>query len=129
MLTVGDTIRAFVIAQSVVALSRCSVLEMRSPDGEKGPAARRRPKAGREAYSLYVERPDEGGNEADGPLSAAWAEGEGVVPGDRALAGVVGVGHHRDALDARRVAADDAPVVLVDVAALLDPPAGERRAA
>jgi hypothetical protein len=37
--------------------------------GEKGPAARRRPKAGREAYSLYVERPVEGGNEADGPLS------------------------------------------------------------
>ena len=71
MLTVGDTIRAFVIAQSVVALSRCSVLEMRSPDGEKGSAARRRPKAGREAYSLYVERPDKGANEADGPLSAS----------------------------------------------------------
>ena len=30
---------------------------------EKGPAARRRPRAGREAYSLYVERPAEGGNE------------------------------------------------------------------
>jgi hypothetical protein len=39
--------------------------------GEKGPAARRRPKSGREAYCLYVERPVEGGNEADGPLSAA----------------------------------------------------------
>ena len=39
--------------------------------GEKGPAARRRPKAGREAYSLYVERPGEGANEADGPLSTA----------------------------------------------------------
>jgi hypothetical protein len=39
--------------------------------GEKGPAARRRPKPGREAYCLYVERPGSGGNEADGPLSAA----------------------------------------------------------
>jgi len=38
--------------------------------GEKGPDARRRPKAGREAYLLYVERPDEGANEADGPFSA-----------------------------------------------------------
>jgi len=27
--------------------------------------------AGREAYSVYVERPVEGANEADGPLSAA----------------------------------------------------------
>ena len=36
---------------------------------EKGADARRRPKAGREAYSLYVERPDEGVNEADAPLS------------------------------------------------------------
>ena len=41
--------------------------------GEKGPDARRRPKAAREAYSLYVERAAEGANEADGPLSAAWA--------------------------------------------------------
>jgi hypothetical protein len=39
--------------------------------GEKGPAARRRPKTGREAYCRYVERPVEGGNEAAGPLSAA----------------------------------------------------------
>jgi hypothetical protein len=38
---------------------------------EKGPAARRRPKVAREAYSLYVERAAEGANEADGPLSAA----------------------------------------------------------
>jgi hypothetical protein len=44
------------------------------PAGEKGPAARRRPKTGREAYSWYVERPGEGGNEADGPLSAAACE-------------------------------------------------------
>ena len=41
--------------------------------GEKGPDARRRPKVAREAYSLYVERAAEGANEADGPLSAAWA--------------------------------------------------------
>jgi hypothetical protein len=38
---------------------------------EKGPDARRRPKAAREAYFLYVERAAEGANEADGPLSAA----------------------------------------------------------
>jgi hypothetical protein len=38
---------------------------------QKGPDARRRPKAAREAYSLYVERADEGANEADGPFSAA----------------------------------------------------------
>src|SRR3989442_10116935 len=42
---------------------------------EKGPAARRRPKAAREAYSLYVERAAEGANEADGPLSATAAGG------------------------------------------------------
>ena len=42
-----------------------------TPGGEEGPAARRRPKIGCEAYSLYVERPVEGGNEADGPSSAA----------------------------------------------------------
>jgi hypothetical protein len=39
--------------------------------GKKGPAARRRPKTGPEAYSPYVERPGEGGDEADGPFSAA----------------------------------------------------------
>ena len=39
--------------------------------GETGPDARRRPKAAREAYSLYVERVAEGANEADGPVSAA----------------------------------------------------------
>ena len=73
MLTVVETVRAFVLAHSVVALrgDGSSVLEMSSQGGEKGSAARRRPKAGREAYSLYVERPDEGANEADGPFSAA----------------------------------------------------------
>src|SRR5438093_718379 len=38
---------------------------------EKGPAARRRPKVAREAYSMYVERAAEGANEADGPFSFA----------------------------------------------------------
>src|SRR5688572_1582554 len=41
---------------------------------EKGPAARRRPKAAGEAYLSYVEPAAEGGNEADGPLSAASRE-------------------------------------------------------
>src|SRR5439155_27382765 len=40
---------------------------------QKGPAARRRPKAAREAYSLYVERAVKGANEADGPFSATCA--------------------------------------------------------
>ena len=40
---------------------------------EKGSAARRRPKAAGEAYSLYVEPAVEGANEADGPLSAPCA--------------------------------------------------------
>jgi hypothetical protein len=43
------------------------------PGGEKGPLARRRTKLAREAYSLYVERADEGANEANGPLSAHGA--------------------------------------------------------
>jgi hypothetical protein len=38
---------------------------------QKGPDARRRPTAAREAYFLYVERAAEGANEADGPFSAA----------------------------------------------------------
>jgi hypothetical protein len=38
---------------------------------QKGPDARRRPTAAREAYSLYVERAAEGANEADGRFSAA----------------------------------------------------------
>jgi len=40
---------------------------------EKGSAARRRPKAAGEAYSLYVEPAVEGANEVDGPLSAPCA--------------------------------------------------------
>ena len=47
-------------------------MRVERPQGaEKGPVARRRPKAGHEAYSLYVECPVEGANEANGPLSAA----------------------------------------------------------
>src|SRR6266542_3893749 len=43
------------------------------PADQKGPDARRRPRAAREAYSLYVERAAEGANEADGPFSSAGA--------------------------------------------------------
>src|SRR6266511_5440150 len=42
-----------------------------SQAAQKGPDARRRPTAAREAYSLYVERAAEGANAADGPFSAA----------------------------------------------------------
>src|SRR5438876_2233040 len=43
-----------------------SLSEQRSGQSdEKGPAARRRPRAAREAYSLYVERAAEGANAAD----------------------------------------------------------------
>ena len=42
-----------------------------SQDAKKGPDARRRPMAAREAYSLYVERAAEGAKEADGPFSAS----------------------------------------------------------
>ena len=47
-------------------------------------AARRRPRTGREAYLLYVERPVEGGNEADGPFSppgypAVWPPSRKMV--------------------------------------------------
>jgi hypothetical protein len=38
---------------------------------QKGPDARRRPTAAREAYFLYVERAAKGANEADGRFSAA----------------------------------------------------------
>src|ERR1700687_5126123 len=48
-----------------------------SQDAKKGPEARRRPTAAREAYFLYVERAAEGANEADGPFSAACLCPEG----------------------------------------------------
>ena len=53
-------------------LSECEV-PLTLSVGEKGSAARRRPKEAREAYSLYVERAAEGANEADGPLSTTDA--------------------------------------------------------
>jgi hypothetical protein len=40
------------------------------PAAQKGPDARRRPTAAREAYFPYVERAAEGANAADGPFSA-----------------------------------------------------------
>src|SRR6185369_527967 len=57
---------------------------------EKRSAARRRTKAAREAYFLYVERAAEGANEADGPLSASRAaeganEADGPLAASRAL--------------------------------------------
>jgi hypothetical protein len=42
-----------------------------SQAAREGLAARRRPTAARAASSLYVERADEGANDADGPFSAA----------------------------------------------------------
>jgi len=42
-----------------------------SQAAQKGPDAKRRPTAAREAYSLYVERAAAGANEADAPFSAA----------------------------------------------------------
>src|SRR5262245_51118217 len=55
-----------------------------SQDAQKGPHARRRPTAAREAYSLYVERAAEGANEADGPFSASCrADGGGELARDQ----------------------------------------------
>src|SRR6266849_8118518 len=39
---------------------------------QKGPDARRRPRAAREAYSLYVDRAAEGANAAAGPFSSLY---------------------------------------------------------
>ena len=55
------------------------------PVGEKGSAARRRPKLAREAYSLYVERAADGANEADGPLSTTGLLGRARRGGSGAL--------------------------------------------
>ena len=49
---------------------------------EKGPDARRRPKVGREAYSLYVERPDRGRQRSSWAFIRALATG--TRPGGRA---------------------------------------------
>src|SRR5712692_10208800 len=53
---------------------------------EKGPAARRRPMAAREAYSLYVERAAEGANAADGPLSSLSLHALGVEAPEQVVA-------------------------------------------
>ena len=55
------------------------------PIGEKGPVARRRAKAAREAYSLYVGRAVERANEANGPLSAIGTLGRARRGGSGAL--------------------------------------------
>ena len=46
----------------------------RAQEAQKGPAARRRPKAAGEAYFLYVEPAAEGANGADGPFSASCGD-------------------------------------------------------
>src|SRR5215471_7117867 len=78
-----------------------------STAAEKGPDARRRPKSAGEAWSLHVEPAGEGGNEADGPLSAAVAATarEEVHPGR---------GHHHLAMLVSHLheRADDAAVGL-----------------
>src|SRR6266851_3574227 len=50
---------------------------------QRGPDARRRPRAAREAYSLYVERAAEGANEAYGPFSAAARSSGPAAPDDQ----------------------------------------------
>jgi len=61
------------------------VVPQSTPIGEKGPVARRRAKAAREAYSLYVERAVERANEANGPLSAIGTLGRARRGGSGAL--------------------------------------------
>ena len=61
------------------------VVPLSTPIGEKGPVARRRPKAAGEAYSLYVEPAAEGANEANGPLSAIGTLGRARRGGSGAL--------------------------------------------
>ncbi len=59
-------LRGAAVTKTLAALSNRI---LKNPQAaQKGPAARRRPKAAREAYSLYVERAAEGANEADGPF-------------------------------------------------------------
>src|SRR6266542_2832158 len=67
-------------------MSLCAMSTSYEPVGEdpgqsdeKGPAARRRPRAAREAYSLYVERAAEGANAADGPLSSLYRSGNRAI--------------------------------------------------
>src|SRR5258705_998199 len=53
----------------------------------------------------------------------AGPERDGVVPGGGALAGVVGIRHHRHAHEPRRLPAEEALVVVVEVAGLGHPAA------
>src|SRR4030095_16832256 len=59
---------------------RTSQLQNSREADQKGPDARRRPRAAREAYCLYVERAAAGANEADGPFSPASPAVEPDVP-------------------------------------------------
>src|SRR5215831_5925585 len=79
--SVGTLLNVFVSCDIIAnkSFTTASGRGMRSPActrlaAEKGPDARRRPTAAREAYLPYVERAAEGANEAYGPLSASWLE-------------------------------------------------------
>src|SRR5260370_41591924 len=74
--------------QQMSSVTGSSALRLKhSPAAQKGPEARRRPAAAREAYSLYVERAAEGANEADGPFSAVCLEAGFVFGGARPRGG------------------------------------------
>src|SRR5713101_3683502 len=84
--------------------SQTSLTEKSWQAAQKGPAARRRPRAAREAYSLYVERAAEGANEADGPFSAACSALVPDVVDEDVLAEAVGRGEEGAAMvDARHL--------------------------
>src|SRR5438045_1060071 len=83
-----------ILVSSSCLLSRCVMRSRKTyheagASGEKGPAARQRPKVAREAYFLYVDRATEGANAADGPLSALahrrneWSDVGSVEPVSR----------------------------------------------
>src|SRR5207253_3218771 len=86
----------------------------RCQSDEKGPAARRRPRAAREAYSLYVERAAEGANAADGPLSSLWLKAlREALLFDRMLA--VGWADFHARLAGREDLAEAEPMALDDL--------------
>src|SRR5205823_13210290 len=71
-----------------------SLSEQRSGQSdEKGPAARRRPRAAREAYSLYVERAAEGRQRRRWALIIALDRARGDVDGQGEERGVEHEGH------------------------------------
>ena len=59
------------LRDTVILRQAPSRMQKNTQAAQKGPDARRRPPAAREAYSPYVERAAKGANEADGPFSAA----------------------------------------------------------